>query len=69
MYEGTWRIMVSAFTTSWSQLEAMNYYQGTSYEAAEVDSDIEEYFASQDWNTLSVEQLIFKGDTLHICVY
>lgn len=69
MYEGTWRIMVSSFTTEWSQLEAMNYYQGTSYEEADKNPEIEEYFASKDWNTLSAEQLIFKGDTLHICVY
>lgn len=69
IYEGTWRVMASAFTTSWSQLEAMNYFYGTSYESADIDRDIKEHFASQDWNTLSAEQLIFEGDTLHVCVY
>ncbi len=69
MYEGTWRIMVSAFTTDWSQIEGMNYYQGTNYEAADKDPEIEAYFVSKDWTTLSAEQLIFEGDTLHVCVY
>ena len=62
-------LVVSAFTTSWSDLNAMNYYLHTNYERAAQVEKYTEYFAGRNWDTLSKDQLIFDGDTLHICVY
>ena len=61
--------VVSAFVTSWSDLNAMNYYLKTDYKKASPDEEYTEYFAGKNWNTLSKDQFIFDGDTLHICVY
>lgn len=60
---------LSSFYTNWSDLNAINYYLGTSYERAESDEEYAAYFAKQNWDTLSKEQLIFDGDTLHYCLY
>ena len=62
-------LVVSAFYRSWSELTALNYYLDTSYEKADQSDEYVEYFASKDWNQLSQEQLIFDGDTLHLCIY
>ena len=59
----------SAFTADWSDFTAMNYYLHTSYKKIDPVEEYIEYFASKDWDTLSKDQLIFDGDTLHICVY
>ena len=62
-------LVVSAFTTSWSDRTAMNYYLHTSYKKVDPVEKYAEYFATKNWDTLSKDQLIFDGDTLHICVY
>ncbi len=62
-------LVASAFYTDWSDLTALNYYLGTSYLKADPEEKYVEYFASKDWDQLSQEQLIFDGDTLHLCVY
>ena len=62
-------LTISAFLTSWSDLNAMNYFLHTDYKKAPQSEEYIEYFASKDWDTLSKDQLIFDGDTLHICVY
>lgn len=61
--------MVSAFYTAWSDIYALNYYLGSDYEKVDPLDKYTEYFASRDWNQLSQNQLIFEGDTLHLCVY
>ena len=60
---------ISAFYTEWSDINALNYYLGSDYEKAIPSDKYSEYFALQDWNQLSQDQLIFEGDTLHLCVY
>jgi hypothetical protein len=62
-------LVISSYCTSWSDINAINYYLGTDYEKTESDERYVEYFSSQDWQCLSEEQLIFEGDTLHLCVY
>lgn len=59
----------SSFTREWSQLNAVNYYTGGNYEEAEKDTELAEYFHSVDWDVYNDDQLVFDGDTLHICVY
>ncbi len=62
-------LITSAFYTDWSDLSAMNYYLGTDYEKVDPTAKYTKYFSSKDWDRLSQEQLIFDGDTLHLCVY
>lgn len=60
---------MSAFLTSWSDIRAVNYYLNANYERIEQNPDYTKYFAGQNWNQFSKEQVIFDGDTLHYCVY
>lgn len=62
-------LIVSAFLTDWSDISAMNYYLQKDYEKVAPYEKYIEYFSKKNWNCLSQEQLIFEGDTLHICVY
>ena len=62
-------LTISAFLTSWSDLNAMNYFLNTNYVKTDPVEEYTEYFASKDWDALSKDQLIFDGGTLHICVY
>lgn len=62
-------LVVSAFVTSWSDLNALNYYLKSNYSKGEKDDSIELYFYSHDWSNYTEEQIIFDGDTLHYCVY
>ena len=62
-------LVVSAFATEWSNVAAMNYYLNSDYEKVEPTEEYTAYFSEKNWNHFSQDQLIFDGDTLHICVY
>ena len=62
-------LIVSSFYTDWSDISALNYYLGTDYQKTDSEEQYIEYFSNKDWWRLSQEQLIFDGDTLHLCVY
>lgn len=69
LYYGQGDLIVSAFYTDWSNITALNFYLGSNYARAEPSKQYAEYYASKDWHQLSKDQLIFDGDTLHLCVY
>ncbi len=58
-----------AQATGWSRTYSLNYYLGTDYTEGEPKSELTDYFGSLNWDTYSDEQLIFDGNTLHICIY
>ena len=62
-------LIVSAFYTNWSDIQALNYYLCSNYEKIAPSDEYATYFASQNWDRLSPDQLLFEKDTLHICVY
>lgn len=62
-------LSVRAHGTTWSDLNSLNYYLGTSYEKGAPRADYAAYFLQNNWDTYSEEQLLFDGDTLHICAY
>jgi hypothetical protein len=62
-------LVVSSFNTSWSNINALNYYLDTQFEKVDCDEQYIEYFSNFDWECLSKEQLVFEGDTLHLCIY
>jgi hypothetical protein len=59
----------SAFDERWSDVELINYVNGTDYIRGEQSDKYAEYFSSIEWKSYSDEQLIFDGTTLHLCIY
>ena len=63
-----WCLTQRAYS-SWGNLDALNFYLGEEYKAGEIDMNIADYFIKKNWDVFSEEQIIFKGDTAHICMY
>lgn len=59
------------FNVSHSGVACINYYNNTSYETADISSEIyKQYFENKDWNILNLkEQLVFEGDTAYLVSY
>ena len=69
LYSHTGDLICSSFNQSWSDLSALNYYLGSDYERADPSELYRDYFSEKNWDHLSSQQLIFEGDTLHLCIY
>lgn len=65
----TSELNVRAQSCGWSKLNAMNYYLDKDYVMGDSLDEYTEYFGQFNWDTYADEQLIFEGDTLHICSY
>lgn len=63
-----WCLTQRAYS-SWGNLDALNFYMGEDYKTGETDMNIANYFIERNWNVFSEEQIIFKGNTAHICMY
>ena len=66
---GDSEMMSRAQSCGWSALNSINLYLGRDYLEGEQDEDLAEYFASQNWGMYSEEQVVFRGNELHLCVY
>ncbi len=62
-------LVVSSFSTPWSDVAAINYYTKEEYLRGEPEKFYQDYFMKRDWKAFSEEQLIFDGNKLHLCVY
>jgi len=64
-------INVSGFVKSWSDVNMINWYLGTSYARESMsDAQYRRLFGSSDWSVFDPsEQLIFQGSTLYLAVY
>lgn len=69
LYSHSGDLICSSFNQDWSDLNALNYYLGDNYSRAEPSEAYRTYFAGRNWDALSAQQLIFDGDTLHLCIY
>ena len=58
-----------AFVEFWSDVNAVNCYLGRHYERGVAQAEYNDYFYGKNWDDFSAEQLVFDGDTLHLCVY
>lgn len=65
----TSNINLKMFDTTWSDMDGINYYTGKSYWESEPKDEYKKYFADKNWDGYSEEQLIFDGDTLHLCLF
>lgn len=64
-----WCITQRAYDATWSKLPTLNFYLEKSYLGGEADITVADYFGSRDWEVFSDKQIIFRGDTVHICTY
>lgn len=62
-------INITAFATSWSDANAINYYNKLDLKKVDNDEKIKEKFENVDYTSFSEEQIIIKDDTIHLCVY
>lgn len=67
-YQG-WCISMRAYGVGWGELGALNYYLDTDYREGHHDEEIRAYFARQNWDSFSDEQIIYKDGIVHICCY
>ena len=60
---------IKAYAKDWSIMYILKYYSGKSLTQVDKNLEIEKKFKSKDWISFENEQLIFDGDTLHLCKY
>ena len=61
---------VRAFSKEWSDVAHMNVVLGRSFEKAPCSETVyAQFFADQSWDSFHRDQLVFEGNTLHLCVY
>lgn len=62
-----------AFARHWSDVNIFVALSGRefirTYDNRLINQEYKSYFLSQNWDSYSYEQLIFDGDTLHLCIY
>ncbi|HFI0101622.1 TPA: glucosyltransferase domain-containing protein [Streptococcus suis] len=61
--------LVKSPVTNLDPFSIYTYMTGEKLEKTEKDSAIKAYFKSKDWSTFSPDQIIIKGDTIHMAVY
>ncbi len=62
-------INVSAFSTDWSDVTSLGFWNQRTFVRQSPDSSWRDYCSSHDWTTFDTAQLKFSGDTLQICWY
>lgn len=60
---------IKAYYQDWSVKYIIEYYMKKSFNILEPETEIQKEFEKYDWKNFSEKQLIFKGDTLHLCKY
>ena len=60
---------IKAYAKDWCIIYILKYYAGMDLIKTSQDSEIAEKFNNQDWKVFDDNQLIFSGDTMHLCKY
>lgn len=61
---------VSAYAPDWSLVGVIYVYTGKHLEKIDSSEQIyNQYFKGRDWKYYNSEQLVFIGDTMHICIF
>jgi len=61
---------VRAFSKDWSDVDHMNVILGRAFVESLPDGQVyAAHFANRNWDCFDEEQLVFDGQTLHLCVY
>lgn len=62
-------INVSAFSTDWSDVTSLGFWNQRTFTRQSPDSSWRDYCSSHDWTTFDTAQLKFSDDTLQVCWY
>ena len=62
-------INITAFATSWSDVNAINYYNNLKLRKVENDENIKKEFENVDYTFWSEKQIKIINDTLHLCIF
>lgn len=63
-------ILSKAFMNEWSDVSAINYYSGRSFDRTEVPQEVKEQVRQLNWDYVNLqEQMIFCGNEVYIAVY
>ena len=60
---------IKAYAKDWCIIYILKYYAGMDLIETSQDSEIVEKFNNQDWKVFDDNQLIFSGNTMHLCKY
>lgn len=60
---------VKTIHTAYANVDFINYYLGRKLEAIDRDEKISQYFWNKEWENFENEQLIFRDDELHLCIF
>lgn len=60
---------IKAYAKDWCIIYILKYYAGMDLIETSQDSEIVEKFNNQDWKFFDDNQLIFSGNTMHLCKY
>lgn len=62
-------INASGFDTSWSDANMINYYNNLNLKKVKNNEEIKQHFSEENWDKFNEKQVVFEGDTLHLCIY
>lgn len=62
-------INLKAYSKEWGVLSIIEYYYDRKLTQVETDAVKQEEFGKKNWTSFSNDQLIFEGNTLHLCMY
>ena len=60
---------LKAYYKDWSTIAIFRYYLGIHLELVDANLEFQTEFEQKNWTSFENEQLIFEGDTLHLCRY
>ena len=58
---------IKCYSTDWSAIEILKYYSRKDLILVEKNKEIERKFRNRNWDEFSLEQIIFKDNTINIC--
>lgn len=60
---------IKAYSADWCVPQIIQMYTGRNLTTVENDETLKNEFLQKNWNVFDKEQIVFQGDTMHICLY
>lgn len=60
---------VRSMVIDWSAIQVLEFYSGEKYNMVVTPDDVKQEFLKYNWGFYNPKQLIFRGDTVYICLY
>ena len=62
-------INVRPLAYDWALKSTLTFNSGTSFNEGKQNKEIKDYCQKNDWDSFSLDQLKYEGDTLYVCIY